>query len=122
MALAMRADAALAALDELDRARGSSTELDATLTDIRLMAYLGNYYAQKIRGATELALFRATGQREQQEAAVASLERAQAWWLRYTSLSTKHYRNPFWTNRVGIVDWVELNAEVARDIAIANDG
>ena len=29
------------------------------------------------------------------------------------------YRNPVWTNRVGNVDWRELAAEVADDIAIA---
>ena len=27
-----------------------------------------------------------------------------------------HYRNPLWTNRVGLVDWRELAAEVAHDI------
>ncbi|WED67257.1 carbohydrate-binding family 6 protein [Synoicihabitans lomoniglobus] len=121
-ALHRRADAALEALPTLDETRGTSVELDRTLNDIRLMAYLGKYYAFKIHGATELALFRATGERARQQSAVAALTEAQTWWLRYTTLSGELYRNPFWTNRVGIVDWVELNAEVARDIQIAQDG
>ena len=29
------------------------------------------------------------------------------------------YRNPLWTNRVGIVDWDEIDAEVKKDIEIA---
>jgi hypothetical protein len=29
--------------------------------------------------------------------------------------------HPLWTNRVGIVDWTELDAEVARDIEIARE-
>src|SRR6185503_4313356 len=56
-----RADAALAALTSLQK---KSTRMDpellATLEDIRAMALLGKYYAAKIRGATELALFRET--------------------------------------------------------------
>ncbi len=121
-ALHTRGDAALATLGFLDRTRGADPELDATLNDIRMMAYLGKYYAHKIRGATELALFRATAEAARQEAAVAQLREAQQWWLRYTGLSRRLYRNPFWTNRVGIVDWDELDAEVARDIAIAQEG
>lgn len=117
-----RADAALAALVTFDEARGSNPELDRTLNDIRLMAYLGKYYAHKIHGATELALYRASGDAPRQQTAVAALQEARDWWLRYTALSRTLYRNPFWTNRVGIVDWDELDAEVARDIAIAREG
>lgn len=120
--LHQRADEALHLLETLAPSAASSAELDATLRDIRLMAYLGKYYAGKILGATELALHRASGDSDRQQAAVAALTEAQTWWLRYTELSAAHYRNPFWTNRVGWVDWAELNAEVARDIQIAHDG
>ena len=37
-----------------------NAEFAATLEDIAIMALLGKYYAAKIRGATELALFRET--------------------------------------------------------------
>ena len=120
--LHQRADAALEAIKTLDAARGDNAELDRTLNDIRLMAYLGKYYAHKIHGATELALYRETGDAPRQQTAVAALTEAQVWWLRYTELSGALYRNPFWTNRVGFVDWEELNAEVARDIEIAREG
>jgi len=96
-------------------------ELAATLNDIQCMALLGHYYAFKIRGATELALFRKTGKPEHQQSAVKQLSGAQIRWSSYTQLAGALYQNPLWTNRVGIVDWNELRDEVARDIAIARD-
>jgi hypothetical protein len=94
-------------------------EYSSTLTDLLLMSRLGKYYAAKIRGATELALYRRTHDPRHQEKAVRHLLEAQGFWLQYTGRASAHYRNPVWTNRVGIVDWAELNAEVARDVAIA---
>jgi hypothetical protein len=83
------------------------------------MALLGKYYAAKIRGATALARFRMNRDDAQQRESVAQLTRAQGIWKDYTTRTGARYRNPLWTNRVGIVDWRELEAEVAQDIAIA---
>jgi hypothetical protein len=120
-AIDARADAALAGLAAFARrppVRGSA-ELAATLDDIRAMALLGKYYAAKIRGATALALFRASGEPAHQADAVRELTRASAHWREYTTRTRTRYRNPLWTNRVGLVDWNELAAEVARDVEIA---
>ncbi len=114
-----RADAALAEVVRMEA--GEDKELSATLANIGAMASLGKYYADKIRGATELALYRRTGEAAHQRAAVDHLTRAADWWERYTALATMLYRNPLWTNRVGNVDWGQLKIEVARDIAIARD-
>jgi len=116
-----RADAAIAALKKLklSPAATKNSELTATLADIRAMALLGKYYAAKIRGATALAMFRATRGAEHQQQAVRELTAARGFWMEYTSRTGARYRNPFWTNRVGHVDWTELNAEVAADIRIA---
>jgi hypothetical protein len=110
--------AALRGLQTLKSNR-SDPELSALLSDIRSMALLGKYYAAKIRGATELALYRRTGSSPHQERAIAELTSAQTQWLQYTRLAASKYKNPLWTNRVGQVDWKELNAEVAKDIEIA---
>jgi hypothetical protein len=116
------ADAALALLDRVEgRPLKTSSEARQTLADIRTMAWLGKYYAAKIRGATELALFRRTGQQAHRQAAVGQLTQAAGFWDRYTALAATSYKNPLWTNRVGIVDWNELTAEVANDITIARD-
>lgn len=113
------AGAALRIVDAL-KANGKRTQaLAGTLSDIRAMALLGQYYAEKIRGATALALFRSNGDAKQRDQAVERLRAAAIFWNSYTTLAASKYRNPLWTNRVGRVVWNELNAEVARDIEIA---
>jgi hypothetical protein len=116
-----RSDAALEALPKLvaSRPARANAELAATLEDIRAMALLGKYYAAKIRGATELALYRSSKKAEHQARAVEHLTRAVGSWKDYTARTGARYRNPLWTNRVGLVDWRELDAEAARDIEIA---
>jgi hypothetical protein len=95
-------------------------EFAATLNDILLMASLGQYYAAKIRGATELALFRETLRVEHRTKAVEYMNIAWQRWTQYSGRAKDAYRNPVWTNRVGIVDWKELDAEVANDIKLAS--
>jgi len=94
-------------------------ELNATVNDLLLMASLGQYYAAKIRGATELALFRETHREEHRTKAVEQLNAALQTWLQYSQRARAAYKNPLWTNRVGIVDWNELDAEARKDVEIA---
>ena len=98
---------------------GNNKELSNTLEDIRSMAWLGDYYAFKIRGATALALYRETKNKKYQREAVSHLTRALDFWVHYTSNAMKQYKNPLWTNRVGYVDWAKLTNEVKKDIGIA---
>ena len=114
-----RADAALAGITALEKSGRAEGELSETLNDIRAMALLGKYYAAKIRGATALARFRRHRDETQQREAVRELTAAQGFWKDYTTRMGERYRNPLWTNRVGYVDWAELDAEVARDIVLA---
>ncbi|MHC4144213.1 MAG: carbohydrate-binding family 6 protein, partial [Planctomycetota bacterium] len=93
------ADKALKILDRLDHA--NDKELRLTLGDIRAVAMLGKYYAHKIRGATELAIFRKTKKKDYQDAAVRELNRAATYWRLYTSVALGQYKDPLWTNRVG---------------------
>ncbi|MBN2314119.1 MAG: hypothetical protein JXM79_09330 [Sedimentisphaerales bacterium] len=111
------ADRALAILDGLSH--DDNKELRLTLGDIRAMAYMGKYYAHKIRGATELALFRETKRPEHQKAAIRELTKAAEFWRHYVSTALSQYKNPLWTNRVGHCDWQKLTQEVVNDIKIA---
>jgi hypothetical protein len=119
--LDLRATAAIAIVAALRRqpVARQNPELIATLDDIAAMADLGQYYAAKIRGATALARFRQSKLPAHQADSVQQLTRAQRFWMEYTTRLGPRYRNPLWTNRVGFVDWKELSAEVAHDIAIA---
>jgi len=111
------ADKALKILDAL--AHGGDKELRLTLGDIRAMAYMGKYYAHKIRGATELALFRKTEKPRRRNAAIQELTKAAKYWRLYASTALGQYKNPLWTNRVGYCDWRALTKEVLNDIKIA---
>jgi hypothetical protein len=111
------ADKALTILAGLSH--GGDKELRLTLGDIRAMAYLGKYYAHKIRGATELALFRKSAEPQKQKAAVEELTKAAQYWRLYASTALAQYENPLWGNRVGYCDWRGLFDEVLHDIEIA---
>ena len=69
------------------------------------MALLGKYYAAKIRGATELALFRADARARIRRRPSMHLHVARQAGRKYTERASAQYRNPLWTNRVGLVDW-----------------
>jgi hypothetical protein len=116
-ALKGHAQAALRILGELP-ASLSDKELRLTVGDLRAMAHLGDYYAEKILGATDLALFGKTGKPEQQASAVRHLEAALGHWKRYAAVATRQYR-PQRLTRIGLVDLNALAAEVERDIEIA---
>ena len=98
---------------------GDDKELRITLHDIRTMALLGKYYAYKIAGSTQLALYRETKDKRHQAAAVDELTKALAAWKDYTQTALEQNINPLLTNRVGHVDWLKISEWVADDIKIA---
>jgi hypothetical protein len=120
--VADRIDAEVAAIPMTSLASmqgGNKPEYGETVSDMVMMATLGQYYARKIRGATELALYRATRDLRHQELAVKHLEAAAQTWSQYAKVAQQKFGASIWTNRVGHVDWRELTAEVRRDVEIA---
>ncbi len=115
--LHQHADSALKLIETINP--GGDRELSDVVNDIRSMAYLGKYYAFKIKGAADLALFRATKTKSIQDSAVKELTDALEYWKLYTESAMEQYLNPLWTNRVGFVDWVKLTEEVKKDIETA---
>ena len=93
-------------------------ELRLTLGDFEAMAHLGNYYAEKILGATDLAMFDQTRQPEHQGSAVKHLRAALEHWQRYTAAATLQYR-PQLLTRVGYVDLNALTEKVRQDVEMA---
>ena len=94
-------------------------ELQFTLNDIETVSYLGKYYAHKIAGSTNVALYRETKDKDYQYKAIAELNQALLFWKKYVEVASAQNKNPLWTNRVGIVDWNKITNSVEEDINIA---
>lgn len=118
-ALAKSAANTLQMLPALRAKQGTDKELRLTLGDLEAMAWLGNYYAAKIRGAADLALFDKSGKPADRESAIRNLQLALEAWKRYARAYTVQYKQPLLYNRVGVVDIPGLTAKVEQDIAIA---
>ena len=107
-----------ASLDALREAAKEDSELRKTVSDCEALAWLGRYYASKIRGASALALFDGNGDTFEHEAALRHLGDALAHWKRYAAIRDAHYV-PALYNRVGHVNVTALTEQVAADLDIA---
>lgn len=105
-------------VSEIRPSQSTDKELRLTLGDLEAMAHLGNYYAEKILGATDLSLFENSRQATPQKSAINHLEAALGHWKKYASVATSQYK-PQLLTRVGYVDLNALTAKVAQDIEIA---
>jgi hypothetical protein len=99
----------------------NSRELRFSIDDIKAMAYLGKYYAHKIKAATYIALFRETLQKEWHKKGIEELNLSAGCWRFYATIGLSNYNNPLWTNRVGHVDW-KKNFQWALYEVLANGG
>lgn len=95
-----------------------NAELTQTVNDIRAFAHLGNYYSEKIMGATDLSMYVLSTDIMYQHAAVKHLEKALEHWKKYAGILTDQYL-PRRLDRTGEFDWNELTKEVAQDIELA---
>ena len=118
-ALKQHAQMTFQLLSELPE-RPVEKELRLTLGDLRAMSHLGNYYAEKIVAAVDLALFDRTGKPEHQASAIQHLQSALAHWKSYAAVATSQYR-PQLLTRIGYVDLNALTEKVAGDIDIARE-
>lgn len=91
-------------------------ELTATLTDMESMSYLGRYYADKIRGAAELAVYRADKNRkENHQRAVHHLTNAVNEWESYSRIATSQYKSQL-LSRSYYLDWWKILEEVKKEV------
>jgi hypothetical protein len=117
-ALERDADATLQLLTDL-RPQASTTdkELLLTLGDFEAQAWLGRYYAAKIRAAIDLAEFNASADVTTQVTALKHVEAALAHWKQYSAIYDRQY-TPQLLNRVGTSDIPALTAKAAEDIEL----
>lgn len=107
---------ARAVLEKLSKfGRPKDKELRLWLGDLEATAHLGDYYAEKILGATELAFFVKNRDPRRKEAAVGHLQKALEHWKQYAAVASRQYR-PQLLSRVGYVDLRAMTEMVTNDI------
>ena len=107
---ARRARAAIA--EAMARAPQPPPELVCTRADVLALAALGDYYAEKIRAATELCFFLIQGDARRREKAVAHLEKAKQFWDELVARAAEHYPT---------MRWEQVRRDVEKDIALARE-
>ncbi len=110
----------LSALDTLREPARQDAELQKNVNDCEALAWLGRYFASKIRGACALALFDGNADKFEQAAALRHLADALTHWKRYAAIRDAQYV-PALYNRVGFVDVTALSEKVAADLDIARN-
>ncbi len=100
-----------------------SDQTDSTLKDIESMAYLGQFYALRIRAAAQLAIYRQDPSiKSHHRQAVRYLVAAVDAWTSYADSMSIRYHDQL-LSRTHYVDWNEILEEVRKEAeAIKNDG
>lgn len=119
--LKKNAAAAHRAVEQLRPLGGKNKELRLTVGDAEAIADLGDYYAEKILAATDLALFDSNRKPEAQASAVRHLEAALAHWKAYAAIATSQYKPQYLGRLTRLVDLNALTASAAADIDMAKD-
>lgn len=109
-------------VDELRQKPSGSKELRLTLGDYEAFAHIGNYYAEKILGAANIALYDTTQNTAEQANAIQHLEAALGHWKKYAAIYTQQYVQPVKYGRAGMVDLPGRLTEMAEnDIGMAKN-
>ncbi|MCG8513625.1 MAG: hypothetical protein MI740_05750, partial [Halanaerobiales bacterium] len=108
------AELALANCDMLeDEKLDAST--NALVHDIKAMAYLGLYYAGKIKAATQLAFYQQTSNQEYKKQAVQKMKIALLAVNKYAEISNASY-HPQMLARPGLFDWGNMVEETKKEL------
>jgi hypothetical protein len=104
----MQADAAKALALVADMNPNGNVDLEMAINNIKQMAYLGLYYAHKVRGATFLCATQTIKAKDE-------MGKAYCWWMSYTrSMEKDYYGDTFRTMAIK-PDWRYADADVLKD-------
>lgn len=102
------------------RQRGNvSPVLAAEMADIDAWSAHGLYFAAKLRGGVALTTYRRSGDKTEQSAAVAHLEKALGYWRDLAEAGTRFNKHRLAHNAGELFSWERFLPAVERDIAIA---
>ncbi len=93
-------------------------DLKNTLLDIKSMGFLGQYYANKIKGAVELEYFKQNGEEDHKQSAVQYLEEAVQKWQAYRDINADRYHRQNLA-RVRTFDFDNQLEQVKKDVDLA---
>jgi hypothetical protein len=98
-------------------------EFDCLRLDAEALSHLAGYYAEKLRAAVELELFRGSNHLPHLEAARGYALRAVEEWKALAAVTRRHYHPFIDTLRMHTRNfhWANLVPEVGRDLAILDD-
>jgi hypothetical protein len=108
-------------VEELRPLASRNKEFRLTLGDAEAMADLGDYYAEKILAAADLALFDGNRKPEHQAAAIQHLESALAHWKAYADVAASQYKPQHLGRLNRVVDVKALTDSAAADIKLARE-
>lgn len=110
------AASAIEAIAPLFKQSLDNVELQETLKDILSMAYLGQYYADKMRGAAKLAVFREDRSlKTYHTEAVRHFKDAVEDWKAYAELASSQYKVQLLA-RTDYLDWNAILKEVEKEV------
>jgi hypothetical protein len=111
------AQTALDALPTLEVQIGDNVELKETLLDIKSMAYLGQYYADKQRCAAKLMVYRLGGRQDNSwhEQAVSHIEDSRDHWKQYADVLDSHYKTSLHA-KTGWFRWYDTLKQVEDEV------
>ncbi len=98
----------------------NAVEFRKTLVDCESLGWLAQYYAEKIRAASDLGLYDLTQDASQQASAIGHLNSALDAWKHYATVRDGQYV-PALYGRAGYVNITAMTAKVAEDLTIARD-
>ena len=98
----------------------NGVEFRKTLVDCESLGWLAQYYAEKIRAASDLGLYDLTQDASQQASAIGHLNSALDAWKHYATVRDGQYV-PALYGRAGYVNITAMTAKVAEDLTIARD-
>ena len=88
--------------------------------DLKAWAYMGKYYAAKIKGAFYLHAFRNHVEGVDKSMIIAEMEQALEMWKTYAAAANRNYYPQFMA-KTRTIDWMAISKEVEKDIEIVKN-
>ena len=110
------------ALDIVKDIENENPTLECEILDIKAWSYQCFYFAEKLKAAVALELYRLTGDELKKNEAVASLNMAKKYWHELIDVTKPHHQAiPNKMNGISYFSWDKLSSEVERDIEVAEN-